>query len=141
MTRLKILRKFVANERLHALLQLLAEAGYLKEQVEVVDQVGEPETDGVDEVVVVVLTREACEPGVLDDDLAKALTGGRRAVCVWPSTEAQPVPDAVAKFSYSTVSWNADHLKAVLADDDATIFETPTGEPLPPPEPDHLECE
>ncbi len=48
---------------------------------------------------------------------------------------------AVAKFSYSTVSWNADHLKVGLADDDATIFETATGEPLPPPEPDHLECE
>lgn len=141
MTRLKILRKLVADDRLRALQQLLAEAGYVKEQIEVVDQIGEPETDGVDEVVVVVLTPEACEPGVLDDDLAKALAGGRRVVCVWPSTEARPVPAAVAKFSYSTVSWNADHLKVGLADDDATIFETATGEPLPPPEPDHLECE
>ena len=80
--------------------------------------------------------------GLLEAELKKVPTGGRRAVCVWPEGGATgAIPDVVGKFCYSIIRWSPDRLRDVLAGEGDNVFEGANGEALPDPNQDHLECE
>lgn len=138
---IRIYGRRLSRAEIDKLKELLIAAGALQEEILVVDEIGEPNEACGDEVILILLTPAVCADAVVEAELSKAPLGGRRAICVWPSNaQNADVPVAAQKFSYSIVPWSADRLRVALADDDVTCFETPTGEPLPAPETDHLEC-
>jgi hypothetical protein len=132
MTRIKILGKVLSDEEVAAVKALAEAAGCQVGQIEVVRSVGEPDPDCEDEIIFVLTTPDTCADPNLEQELAKTPNGGRRAICIWPK-DSQPfeLPPATTKYSYSIVPWNAEKLRVVVADDDITCFESPTGEPLP----------
>ena len=141
MTRLKIYKRGLTPAELAELLDLLRAAGYVLEDVELVDGVGDPADDCEDDVFLILLTEPLCQDPAFEANLAKVPNGGRRAVCVWPQGGADRVlPSAVDKFSYSLIAWNPDRLRAVLVDDDEVCFETASGASRPAPDTERLEC-
>lgn len=140
MRRIRILAKALSEDEIKAAAQLLEDAGFEGDEVDVVDEVGEPLADCDDELALIVLTDEVCGGADLEQQLAKQHNGGRRAICVWPATApltAEP-PLAVRKYAYSIIPSDANKLGEVCGDDDVTRFEAPSGEPLPKPEMDRL---
>jgi hypothetical protein len=131
-TRVRVLGKNLTEPDVEAVKVLADEAGYLADRIEVVTSIGEPDPDGDDEVIVMLATSDTCADADLEADLKRVLNGGRRVIWIWPkSAENVELPAAAAKYSYSIISWNADKLRAVAADDDVMCFELPTGEALP----------
>jgi hypothetical protein len=141
MTRVKILRKKLNNDEIEKLKLLAVTAGYVHEEIELLDTISEPDVDCDDEVILVLASRDTCADPDLEKELAKTPNGGRRAVCVWPEgAEPSELPAAVMKYCYSIIPWNAEKLQAVAADDDIMCFESATGEPLPKVETERNLC-
>jgi hypothetical protein len=133
----------LAQEEIEALILLLEAAGVLPDEIGVVDEVETPTDECQEDVFVFLLTPETIASAAAHEAISEVPNGGRRAICVWPkeASDELPPPPAVAKFSYSIVSWNAERLRAAIADDDTTCFEKPSGEPILPPETERNECE
>jgi len=132
MSRVKILGKSLKKEEVEALVALITEAGCDAERAEIVESIGEPEPDCLDELIFVLATPQTCADPTLEKEFAKVLNGGRRAIWIWPKEAATAdIPEATKKYSYSIIPWSAKKLASVVADDDVTCFELPTGEPLP----------
>ncbi len=141
MRRIKILKKGLAPKDVQAMKALAAAAGFPPGEVEVVEAVGEPDKRCDDEIILVLASPATCADPNLENELAAAQRGGRRAICVWPegSTAAEP-PDSVKKYAYSIVRWDVDKLRVVAADDDELCFEMPDGQTLPAPETERNLC-
>jgi hypothetical protein len=142
MRRIKILGKALSGAETAAATDLAKEAGFTGEEIEVTASVGDPVPDIDDEIVLVVMTPATCADASLEEELAKAQNGGRRAICIWPVEGDVPSehPPAAKKYGYSIIPWDADKFRAVAADDDVFYFETPAGEPLPTVETERNLC-
>ena len=111
---------------------LVTDAGCPAEQIEIITEMGEPDPDCEDEVVLLLGTPETCADPHLEKVLAQAVKGGLRVIWVWPKDAGTAaLPAAAAKYSYSVIPWDAEKLRAVIADDDVMCFESPIGESLP----------
>lgn len=133
MRRIRILGKWSNKAQAEAATGLAGAAGCLGEEIEVIESVAEPDAACDDEIILVVASPAACTDPNLEKELIAAQTGGRRVICIWAEGEevdAEP-PSAAKKYAYSIVPWDADKLRAVVADDDVVCFETPAGKPLP----------
>jgi hypothetical protein len=132
----------LAQEEIDALILLLEAAGVPADEIELVDEVETPTDECQEDVFVFLLTPETIASAAAQEAISKVPNGGRRAICVWPEDALDELPPpAAAKFSYSTVSWDAERLRVAIVDDDTTCFEKPSGEPIPPPETERNECE
>jgi hypothetical protein len=141
MRRIKILGKALSDVEAAATADLAIEAGFTAAEIEAIASVGDPIPD-CDEIVLVVMTPATCADASIEEELAKAQNGGRRAICIWPvegDVPAEPPPGA-KKYGYSIIPWDADKLRAVAADDDVLCFETPAGELLPTVETERNLC-
>jgi hypothetical protein len=137
-----IFTKDLTQDEVQALILLLGAAGVPADEIVLLDEVEPPTDDCQEDVFVFLLTPETIASAAAQEAISTVPNGGRRAICVWPEGAADELPPpAAAKFSYSTVSWNAEHLRTAIADDDTTCFEKPSGEPIPPPETERNECE
>jgi hypothetical protein len=141
MVKIEILGHGLTDEVKEKLIELLHSSGCEDRYIEVVQTIPDPDPDCDDEIVVVFATPDVCADPNLEGELTQAQNGGRRAICIWPegSTTGE-VPAAAAKYAYSIVPWDSHKLKKVVADDDFTCFETPTGEPLPTVETERNLC-
>ena len=142
MAKVHVFIKGLAQEEVEALILLLEAADIPADEIVLVDEVLPPTDDCQEDVFVFLLSPETIASAAAQDAISQVPNGGRRAICVWPDGAADELPPpAAAKFSYSTVSWNADRLRAAIADDDNTCFEKPSGETIVPPETERNECE
>lgn len=141
MSNVKILGKKLTKQEVTALKALVSEAGWDPKDVQVVESITEPDPANDDEVVLILATPSICSESNIEKEMAKAANGSRRAIWIWPKeATASVVPEACKKFSYSVVSWDAKKLAAVIADDDVTCFELPTGQPMPKVKMEHNLC-
>jgi len=132
----------LAQDEIQALILLLEAAGVPSAEIVLVDEVEAPTDECQEDVFVFLLTPESIASAATQEAISKVPNGGRRAICIWPQDASDELPPpAAAKFSYSTVSWDAERLRAAIADDDTTCFEKPSGEPILPPETERNECE
>ncbi|MCR6644922.1 MAG: hypothetical protein NVV62_10630 [Terricaulis sp.] len=142
MRRVNILGRNLDPSELQKLKALLEQAGCVPNEVFVTDTAGPPDLHCDDEVFVVLLTEPVLAAIETQQEVAAVPNGGRRAICVWPEGAAPtPLPEAITNFSYSIVWWNADRLSSALANDDVICLDQPDGQPMPKPDPDHLECD
>lgn len=143
MRRVKILTQALSADEIEKAKTLAAKAGFQPMEIEVSPLVGEPDPGCDDEIVLVLASSSVCADPNLEAELAAAQRGGRRAVCVWPE-DADDAPtepsEAMKKYAYSIIRFDAERLRVVAADDDALCFEGPTGEPLPTPETERNLC-
>lgn len=132
MTRVKIYGKPLRHSETAALRKLVEEAACGDGEVVVVDAVeAQPQSDS-DSVVLVLGTPAGCTDSELEANLMLAHRTGQRVIWVWPeSAESAELPPPAAKYCYSYVPWDTRKLAAVVADDDVTCFETPSGEKVP----------
>ena len=116
---------------IEAFLALLAETGTCESPADVVETINAVSSDLVDAVVLLLGTPSTCADKELEANLAQAPASTQRAIWVWPknSPETNP-PPAARKYCYSIVSWSAEKLSAVMADDEVTCFEKANGAPL-----------
>jgi len=85
-----------------------------------------------DAIVLILGTPATCADSELEGNLARTSASTQRAIWVWPERSTQPdAPAAARKYCYSRVSWNAEKLRAVMADDDVIYIENANGDPLP----------
>jgi hypothetical protein len=142
MRKIKLLAKGLTKAEIDAATKLAIEGGCAAEEIEVVDEVGEPDPACDEELVLVVMTPAVSADPDLETELKKTPNGGRRAICVWPEgTEAgQQPPAAAANYAYSIIPWKPEKLSAVAADDDVMCFETPAGTALPKVKMEHNCC-
>jgi len=132
MARFTIFGKQLTEAEIEALKTLAEEAGGHAEEIEMLTEIGGPEPEAEDSLILMLGTPATCGDVDLEANLAKAANGARRAIWIWPETgDPTRLPPPAAKYCYSVIPWNAEKLRAVAADDDITCFETPTGEPLP----------
>jgi hypothetical protein len=133
----------LANDEIEELILLLEAAGVPADEIVLVDEVKAPTDECQEDVFVFLLTPETIASAAAQEAISQVPNGGRRAICVWPedASDELPPPPVAFKFSYSTISWNAERLRAARADDDTTCFEKPSGEPIPPPETERNECD
>lgn len=133
MRRIKIFAKALSGDEIGQGIELLEQAGFKLDEVEVVPDIGAPTPDCDDELVLVILTQATCADPDLEQELAKTPNGGRRAICVWPKNGEPPaeMPPAVGKYGYSVIPWDFAKLRLVTGDGDQPCFETSSGEPLP----------
>src|SRR5262249_28783717 len=132
MSHMKIFGKSLTKEEVKELVGLVVDAGCAADEIKIIESVSEPELNCEDEVILVLATPQTCSDPNLEGELSNVPDGGRRAIWVWPkdATTAE-VPEGTKKYSYSIIPWSAEKLAAVVADDDFTCFELPTGESLP----------
>ena len=142
MRRIRILGKALTDGEVVAISHLAAQAGCSPEEIEVTASVGDPVPDCDDEILLVLMSPATCADEGLEAELAKTPNGGRRAICVWPAEGEVPAepPNGAKKYGYSIIPWNADKLRAVVADDDVLCFETSAGNPLPKVETERNLC-
>jgi hypothetical protein len=141
-SKINVFIKCLAQEEIEALILLLAGSGVPLDEILLVDEVKPPMGECQEDVFIFLLTPGTIASAAAQMAISKVPDGGRRAICAWPEGAADELPpSAVTKFSYSTVSWNAERLRTAIADDDTTCFETPSGEPILPPETERNECE
>jgi hypothetical protein len=143
MRRIKILNRGLSVAQTKKLKALAAEAGFHTEEIVVVSSVGEPDPVCDDEIILIHASSSVCTDADLESELAAVQRGGRRAICIWPESadEAPAEPsDAMKKYAYSIIRFDAERLSVVAADDDELCFEAPTGEPLPVPETERNLC-
>lgn len=142
MRRIRVLKKGNGLKELGAIQALIVEAGLPKAEIEVIDEVGPPDPKCDDDIIIVVATPATCDDASLEAELAACQSGGRRVICVWPEDAPADIepPVAAQKYAYSVVSWNAEKLRAVAADDDVLCFEKPNGEALPKPDTERNLC-
>jgi hypothetical protein len=117
---------------IEGLLSLLAETGSCEGPVDVTEAITAVGQEHEDAVILLLGTPGTCADNELEANLAQIPASMQRAIWVWPknSTESN-APPAARKYCYSIVSWNANKLRAVVADDDVTCFEKPDGIPMP----------
>ncbi len=141
MARIKICRRNLSQAALEGLLELLSGAGCLAADIELVDEIGPPLEEVLDQIAIFVLDEATCGQPEFEEQMNNTPTAGCRAICVWPEGAASfDLPESVRKYAYSIVSWNAERLRVALADDDVTCFETPTGTPWTAEEIKRHEC-
>ena len=105
-----------------------------------VDDVDSPTDDCQEDVFVFLLASDATT--AVEGAISKVPDGGRRAICVWPEGAPDaPQPPEVAKYSYSTISWSTERMRAAIADDDVTFCEMASGKLITPPETERNECD
>jgi hypothetical protein len=133
MRRIKVLGKQLSPTEVEAVQRLLAEVECSPEEIEVVESLGEPTPSCDDEIIILLMSTAACSDPNLDEELAKTPNGGRRVICIWPGDGSEPAiePDAVGKYAYSIVPWDAEKLKTAVTDDDVLTFETASGAARP----------
>jgi len=142
MSKVHVFIKDLAQGEVDTLILLLEAAGVPADEIVLVDEVEPPTEDCQEDVFVFLLTPETIASAAAQEAISKVPNGGRRAICIWPDGAVDELPPpAATKFSYSTVSWNAERLRAAIADDDTTCFEKPSGETIVPPETERNECE
>jgi hypothetical protein len=142
MRRFKILGKGVSLDQQEHMKKLALQAGASKEEIEVIESVGEPDPKCDDEIILVLASPPVCADPDLEKELAATQQGGRRAICIWPEGQgasAEP-PAAAKKYAYSIIRWDAHKLRVVAADDDELCFETPDGQTLPAPKTERNLC-
>lgn len=142
MRKIKLLAKDLTSAEIEAATKLAMEGGCSAEEIEIVDDVGEPDPAYDEELVLVIMTPAVCADPDLETELKKTPNGGRRAICVWPEdTEAgQQPPAAAGNYAYSIIPWKPEKFSAVAADDDVMCFETPAGTALPKVKMEHNCC-
>jgi hypothetical protein len=141
MNDVKIFGKSLSNEEVAALKALAIEAGCDPMEIDVVDSISGSDTDSDDEILLILATPATCSETDLEKEMAKAASGVCRTIWVWPKeAPIADVPEATKKYSYSMVPWDAQKLAAVIADDDVTCFELPTGQPMPKEKMEHNLC-
>jgi hypothetical protein len=133
MRRARILAAGLTEQEVADLKELCLRAGFTDEELDAVPVVAAPIADCDDELLLVPLSLAVRQAPQLEGELIKAHSGARRTICVWPEgTDPQSTPpEAVRKYAYSIVPWDADKLRRAAADNDVLIFEAPTGETLP----------
>ena len=133
MRRLRILTKHLTPAEIKAVAELAAASGFAAAEIEMVESIGAPLADCDDEVILIPLSKEACVAPDLEEHVKQVSDGARRAICVWPkNTQGEvEVPIPARKYAYSIVPWDAEKLQAAAADDDALIFELPSGVAMP----------
>lgn len=132
MTKFSILGKWLTNAEIEALKGLACEAGASPGTVTVVNAIeGLDQVAEDDDVILVLGTAPVCADSELEATFVKAANGPRRVIWVWPQDATSELPAPAKKYCYSYVPWHADKLRAVVADDDLTCFETAAGEPVP----------
>jgi hypothetical protein len=141
MRRIKILKKGHSPQEVKEIQALALDAGFAPDEIVMAGSVGEPDAKCDDEMVLVLASPSTCADPELENELAAAQRGGRRAICVWPKEGAlvEP-PAAVTKYAYSIIRWDANKLRVVAADDDELCFEKPDGQTLPAPETERNLC-
>ena len=142
MRHITILGRNLKDEEIEQIKRLAEEAGMTGDEIEVVDAVGEPDPDCEDEIVLILASAESCADTALEADLATTQRGGRRAICVWPEgmvADALP-PDAMNKYAYSIIRFDAEKLRVVATEEDQHCFEAPNGQPLPKPKTERNLC-
>lgn len=142
MTCIKLYRRGLSAEELTKLIEMTAKAaGVSTSEIIVIDTIGDPDDACDDEVIIVPLTPDVAEDAEFENNISRVPVGGRRAICVWPSTGAEfQLPPTAQKFSYSIVPWDEKKLSAAVSNDDVTRFETASGDQLPPVETDRHLC-
>lgn len=127
-----IFGKHLTDAEIEAMKVLAARAGESLADIEVVDGADAAKPDADDGVVLFLGTPSTCAAPDLEDALAAVARGAGRAIWVWPlGAAAIDLPPSAGKYAYSSVPWHAEKLRAVIADDDVTCFETSEGTPIP----------
>jgi len=135
-----IFGKELEDDEIEALKALIKEASG-QVHVEVVNEISGPARDEEDDVILILGTPAVCGDGDLEGAFVKAANGARRTIWVWPQNEKTAnLPAGAKNYAYSCIPWSADKLRAVVADDDVTCFETAMGEPLPTVETERNIC-
>jgi hypothetical protein len=141
MARIKICKRNLVKAQLEKLLELLAAAGCPAADIELVDEIGPPIEEVLDQIALFILDESVCGQPEFQEQVNIAPGAGYRAICIWPEGAAEfDVPEPVRKYAYSIVSWNAERLRVALADDDVNVFEAPTGRPWTADEMKRHEC-
>ena len=142
MRRITILGRSLKDAEVEQIKRLAEDAGMTGDKIEPVDAVGEPDPDCEDEIVLILASPETCADPALEIDLATTQRGGRRAICVWPPDAAPGVQpsDAMNKYAYSIIRFDAEKLRVVTTEEDQHCFEAPNGQPLPKPETERNLC-
>jgi hypothetical protein len=141
MRRIKVLTEGLSTTELAATKALAAEADFAVDETELVDSVGEPDSQCDDEMILILMTPAICASPILESALVAAQRGSRRAVLVWPKGAGPVEPPAAAKkYAYSIIRHDADKLRVVAADDDELCFEKANGAPLAKPEMERNLC-
>jgi hypothetical protein len=131
MAKVSVFGRGLSELEIQALVDLLTQVEACEGAIEVVHTITANVPDVEDALVVLLGTPATCADSELESSLAQAVGSPWRAVWIWPEgvTNAE-LPPAAKKYCYSIVSWGAQKLGAVIADDDVTCFEYPNGEPL-----------
>src|SRR5262245_56864628 len=116
MRRMRIFARALTEGEIKEVVELLADAQFTEDEIEVVTGIGDPAEASDDDLVLVLLSEAVCADPNLEQVLVKTQNGGR-AICVWLKTvsgSAAP-PTAVHKYAYSVITWDAAKLGAVAA--------------------------
>lgn len=142
MRKIKLLAKGLTQTEIDAAVALAIASGCSAEEIEIVQEVGQPDPDCDEELVIFVLAPALCADPSIEGELKKTPNGGRRAICVWPdgAEPKQQPPAAAEKYAYSIIQPKPEKFSAVAADDDVMYRETPDGTPLPKVKMEHNEC-
>jgi hypothetical protein len=142
MQKVKVLTKGLTQQEIEAAMHLAVEAGFDQSVVEAKADIGAPDPECDDEIVLFVMAPALCTDPSLEAELKKTPNGGRRAICVWPegTTAGEQPPATVSRYAYSIIPWSADKFRAVAADDDVMCFETPDGLAMPQVKMEHNCC-
>jgi hypothetical protein len=142
MRKVRVLARGLTQAEVEAAKKLAVEGGCTPDEIDVVAELGEPDPECDDELVLVIMTPTLCGDTKLETELKKSPNGGRRAICVWPAQAAgkQEPPAAVSNYAYSIIPWSADKFRAVAADDDVMCRETPDGVAMPQVKMEHNCC-
>lgn len=138
---IKIYAKGLSEGEKASVHALALEVGCEPQNLAFIQAVGEPDPKCGDEIILVLATPAVCFSPQIEAEFLQAQNGGRRVICVWPENQApDQIPPAAAKHCYSIVPWNVAKLRKVVADDDVTILEDASGEPLPKVETERNLC-
>lgn len=130
-TNFKIFGKNLTTQETSDLTVLVEEALGHEAQIEILDLIGSADPTCDDEIIFALMSPPVCGDPDLEKNLASAQNGGRRVICIWPKDQATvDLPLATKKYAYSVISWDANKLSTVIADDDIMCFESSVGEPL-----------
>ena len=99
--------------------ELLADDEVEDAEAEELEDDAEPEvadeTDGRDDVLVVVVTPECVDDENVDKAVRRTLKGGGQVVGVWPEgSTGGKVPAAIERFGGSAVPWNVERIRDAI---------------------------
>lgn len=132
MARIYVLSKYLTKKEMSAVTDLAKAAGVPAAAIKGADSVPKREMDSEDDGFLILGNAAVCVASDLEELLLAAVDGGRRAIWIWTEDcEVSTLPKSAAKYCYSTIRWDAEHLRTVLSDEDQMIFENCDGSPRP----------